>query len=121
MISDYLWARSVVLTSATVASVGVGLTIPLAFLSDIIIQRWQPTKESVVGGVSVLIGFLIVNFNTETDNDDLTANSSDVKPGESNSQEITAENPVSYQQRFIGEHYSYDEHSETFADKSVII
>merc|ERR1711957_319023 len=34
VLSDYLWARAVVLTSATVASVGVGLTIPMAFAAD---------------------------------------------------------------------------------------
>ena len=31
-LSDYLWVRAVILTSATVATVGTGLTIPLAFL-----------------------------------------------------------------------------------------
>jgi len=35
VLSDYLWARSVILTSATVATVGLGLTIPLAFVSDV--------------------------------------------------------------------------------------
>mmetsp|Transcript_12897 Transcript_12897/g.19620 ORF Transcript_12897/g.19620 Transcript_12897/m.19620 type:complete len:418 (-) Transcript_12897:90-1343(-) len=67
VVSDYLWARSVILTSATVASVGVGLTIPMAFVSDIIMGRWEPTIESVVGGLSVLAGFLIVNLYTNVD------------------------------------------------------
>mmetsp|Transcript_29080 Transcript_29080/g.42709 ORF Transcript_29080/g.42709 Transcript_29080/m.42709 type:complete len:418 (-) Transcript_29080:92-1345(-) len=67
VISDYLWARSVILTSATVASVGVGLTIPMAFISDIVMGRWEPTIESVVGGLSVLAGFLIVNLYTSVD------------------------------------------------------
>lgn len=34
VLSDYLWARAIVLTSPTVATVGLSLTIPLAFLSD---------------------------------------------------------------------------------------
>ena len=38
VLSDYLWARAVLLTSATVATVGLGLTIPLAFLSDAILS-----------------------------------------------------------------------------------
>ena len=65
VISDYLWARSVILTSATVASVGVGLTIPLAFLSDILMGRWEPDAASLIGGCGVLIGFLIVNAYTD--------------------------------------------------------
>lgn len=62
VLSDYLWARAVVLTSATVATVGLGLTIPLAFLSDWLLGRaGVTTPESVVGAFSVLIGFLLVN------------------------------------------------------------
>jgi hypothetical protein len=34
VLSDYLWARAVVLTTPTIATVGLSLTIPLAFLSD---------------------------------------------------------------------------------------
>ncbi len=62
VLSDYLWARAVVLTSATVATVGLGLTIPLAFLSDWLLGRsGVTTPESVVGAFSVLVGFLLVN------------------------------------------------------------
>ena len=34
ILPDYLWARAVIITSAPVASVGVGLTIPMAFVAD---------------------------------------------------------------------------------------
>jgi solute carrier family 35 protein F5 len=62
VLSDYLWARAVVLTSATVATVGLGLTIPLAFLSDWLLGRAAvTTPESIVGAFSVLVGFLLVN------------------------------------------------------------
>jgi solute carrier family 35 protein F5 len=63
VLSDYLWARSVVLTSATVATVGLGLTIPLAFLSDAVLGRrnvWDIT--SILGALSVLVGFVLVNY-----------------------------------------------------------
>jgi solute carrier family 35 protein F5 len=63
VLGDYLWARSVVLTSATVASVGLGLTIPLAFLSDIVLGRPNVLNVvSVFGALSVLTGFLLVNL-----------------------------------------------------------
>ena len=68
VLSDYLWARSVILTSATVASVGLGLTIPFAFLSDWLVGGIEPTLTSVTGAFSVLIGFILVNIDVENGN-----------------------------------------------------
>jgi solute carrier family 35, member F5 len=73
VLSDYLWARSVVLTSATVATVGLGLTIPLAFLSDVL---WMAKGEnifsvsSVLGALLVLAGFIFVNIGAEDANNE---------------------------------------------------
>ncbi len=59
VISDYLWARAVILTFAIVASVGLGLTIPMAFVADSIMG--DPDVEShlgdVLGAACVLFGF----------------------------------------------------------------
>lgn len=64
VLSDYLWARAIILTSATVATVGLGLTIPMALLSDIFIMGRgnliSPT--SIFGALSVLTGFVFVNI-----------------------------------------------------------
>ena len=51
------------MTSATVATVGVGLTIPLALLSDIfVMDRYDVTNtESIIGALFVMIGFVFVN------------------------------------------------------------
>ena len=63
VLSDYLWARSVVLTSATVASVGLGLTIPLAFVSDVFVGVEDVLNfESILGAGFVLFGFILVNM-----------------------------------------------------------
>jgi solute carrier family 35, member F5 len=71
VLSDYLWARAVILTSATVATVGLGLTIPLAFLSDVAMGRPDVLNvESVVGAVAILTGFLLVNIGQQKDNED---------------------------------------------------
>eukprot|EP00581_Thalassiosira_minuscula_P007901 CAMPEP_0183711618 /NCGR_PEP_ID=MMETSP0737-20130205/7091_1 /TAXON_ID=385413 /ORGANISM="Thalassiosira miniscula, Strain CCMP1093" /LENGTH=611 /DNA_ID=CAMNT_0025940175 /DNA_START=152 /DNA_END=1983 /DNA_ORIENTATION=+ len=76
VLSDYLWARAVILTSATVASVGVGLTIPMAFVADWIMGNDDETTGmqagEVAGAVFVLLGFLFVNVNVfcENNNDD---------------------------------------------------
>jgi solute carrier family 35 protein F5 len=66
-LSDYLWARAVVLTSATVATVGLGLTIPLAFVSDLIMGHGSILDAtSIMGAIAVLAGFILVNIGEET-------------------------------------------------------
>ena len=64
VLSDYLWARSILLTSATVATVGLGLTIPLALLSDLFVMDrgdvWS--FEGVFGAMLVMLGFVFVNI-----------------------------------------------------------
>eukprot|EP01038_Epipyxis_sp_PR26KG_P008033 gene8033-10886_t len=61
VISDYLWARSVILTSPTVATIGMSITIPLAMTSDFILNGFVPNSLSIMGAILVLIGFLFVN------------------------------------------------------------
>ena len=67
VLSDYLWARAVILTSATVASVGVGLTIPMAFAADWVMGNYTDTDGAgtgeILGAIFVLLGFLFVNVN----------------------------------------------------------
>lgn len=62
VLSDYLWARAVILTSATVATVGLGLTIPLAFFSDWFMGHDVVNAQSICGALFVLIGFALVNI-----------------------------------------------------------
>ena len=65
VLSDYLWARAVILTSATVATIGMSFTIPLAIISDYFIQHKAPTLFSVFGALFVVIGFMLVNVTRE--------------------------------------------------------
>lgn len=60
VLSDYLWARSVVLTSPTIATVGLSFTIPLAILSDFLIHGIVPTAYSFSGAILVIFGFIAV-------------------------------------------------------------
>mmetsp|Transcript_20756 Transcript_20756/g.30724 ORF Transcript_20756/g.30724 Transcript_20756/m.30724 type:complete len:363 (+) Transcript_20756:48-1136(+) len=62
VIADMLWARSVVLTTPTVASVGLALTIPLAFVTDFIFNDLVPNKLEVLGALLVVIGFGAVSL-----------------------------------------------------------
>lgn len=60
--SDYLWARAVVLTSPTVATIGMSITIPLAMTSDYLLGKGSPTGVSLLGAFLVVVGFLLVNI-----------------------------------------------------------
>ena len=64
VVSDYLWGRAVVLTSATVATLGLSITIPLALLTDTVLHpdTNMPTAPSIVGAVLVVAGFVCVNI-----------------------------------------------------------
>ena len=65
--SDYLWARAVVLTSPTVATVGMSITIPFAMLSDLLLQKTKSTPlGSLMGAGLVILGFCLVNVEPET-------------------------------------------------------
>jgi solute carrier family 35, member F5 len=73
VLSDYLWARAVVLTSATVATVGLGLTIPLAFATDVVMGRPNVLDvTSVVGAFAVLAGFVLVNLGQQKENEEFS-------------------------------------------------
>eukprot|EP00658_Telonema_sp_P-2_P037454 TRINITY_DN2693_c0_g2_i2.p1 TRINITY_DN2693_c0_g2~~TRINITY_DN2693_c0_g2_i2.p1 ORF type:complete len:277 (-),score=34.42 TRINITY_DN2693_c0_g2_i2:223-1053(-) len=61
VLSDYLWGRAVLLTSATVATVGLSLTIPMAFVYDIFFKDLKPDFLLVSGSLCVLLGFFCVN------------------------------------------------------------
>jgi len=69
VISDYLWARSIVLTSSTVATVGLSIAIPLAMVADFLVHGRAPTGLSSGGAVLVIIGFCLVNISRETESE----------------------------------------------------
>lgn len=61
VISDYLWAKSVLLTSPLIASLGLALTIPLAIIVDWALHGLRFTAVYCIGGICVLVGFILVN------------------------------------------------------------
>jgi solute carrier family 35 protein F5 len=68
VISDFLHFRAVVLTNATVASVGLGLTIPMAFCADYFIGASHiVSPESLLGAMAVLVSFVVVVIDTAED------------------------------------------------------
>eukprot|EP00977_Amphora_coffeiformis_P020858 scaffold8602_cov196-Amphora_coffeaeformis.AAC.16 len=67
VVTDYLLFRAVTLTNATVANVGLGLTIPIAFLADLIFKGIMFTHLQVAGALTVLAGFILVNWMNSLD------------------------------------------------------
>ncbi|GMI05171.1 hypothetical protein TrVE_jg12416 [Triparma verrucosa] len=61
LLSDYLWAKSVVYTSATVATVGLALTVPVAVLIDWI-EGGGVGWARLVGSGLVVVGFVGINI-----------------------------------------------------------
>ncbi|KAG7391158.1 hypothetical protein PHYBOEH_006785 [Phytophthora boehmeriae] len=64
VLADYLWTMSIMYTSTTVASVGLSLTVPMAFLSDWIVNDISPNYITLISSVLVLGGFVVIVINT---------------------------------------------------------
>ena len=70
VLSDYLWARALLLTTPLVATIGLSLTVPLAMLADAVIPAtWKsaaraaraPSPLGVAGACLVVGGFVAVS------------------------------------------------------------
>jgi solute carrier family 35 protein F5 len=70
VLSDYIWARAVVLTSPTVATVGMSITIPLAIMSDLVFKGIPLTLPSVGGSLFVIGGFVWVTYASEIEEEE---------------------------------------------------
>lgn len=64
MLSDYLWAKAVLLTSTTVATAGLTIQVPLAAIVDTITGH-SPPFMNYLGAVAVMIGFAGINIPAE--------------------------------------------------------
>jgi solute carrier family 35, member F5 len=56
-LSDVLWAKSVILTSPLVATLGLSLTTPLAMVADFFIHKSSFSPMYITGAVLVVLGF----------------------------------------------------------------
>lgn len=62
VISDYLWALSVLWTSPLVATLGMSLTIPVAMVADVLIHGRHYSAVYILGCIQVFAGFVIANL-----------------------------------------------------------
>lgn len=65
MLSDYLWAKAVLLTSSTVASAGLTIQVPLAAIVDTVTGNAPPFMD-YLGAIAVMIGFAGINIPSDT-------------------------------------------------------
>lgn len=61
MLSDYLWAKAVLLTTTTVATAGLTIQVPLAAIVDSLTGN-VPHLMDFLGAVAVIIGFVGINI-----------------------------------------------------------
>ncbi len=69
VLSDYLWAKSVVLTSALVGTIALSLTVPLSLIFDVAFKGVHITPAYAIGVVLVLFGFVVVNVDLARTNE----------------------------------------------------
>lgn len=65
VLSDYLWAKAVLLTTTTVASAGLTIQVPLAAIVDSVTGN-APSFMDYIGAAAVMVGFAGINIPSDT-------------------------------------------------------
>ncbi|KAJ8749534.1 hypothetical protein K2173_025729 [Erythroxylum novogranatense] len=65
VLSDYLWAKAVLLTTTTVATAGLTIQVPLAAVVDSL-KGHAPRLMDYLGAVAVMIGFAGINIPSDS-------------------------------------------------------
>lgn len=69
-LSDYCWARAVILTSPLTVTMGLSFTMPLAMFGDFIFKGKQITLWYMLGSILIVLSFVLINANSDSDTDD---------------------------------------------------
>ncbi|CAL9730969.1 thiamine-repressible mitochondrial transport protein Thi74p [Monosporozyma unispora] len=62
-LSDYCWAKAIILTTPLTVTVGLSFTIPLAMFGDFIFKGKKVTLCYVVGAILIFASFILINRN----------------------------------------------------------
>lgn len=65
VLSDYLWAKAVLLTTTTVATAGLTIQVPLAAVVDSLTGN-VPKLMDYIGAAAVMVGFAGINIPSDT-------------------------------------------------------
>ncbi|KAI4354404.1 hypothetical protein L6164_003268 [Bauhinia variegata] len=88
VLSDYLWAKAVLLTSTTVATAGLTIQVPMAAVVDTLTGH-APKLLNYLGAIAVMVGFAGINIpsdnfgksgeaSLESENENVQLNSEDI-------------------------------------------
>ncbi|KAL4535240.1 hypothetical protein Ndes2437A_g05967 [Nannochloris sp. 'desiccata'] len=75
VLSDYLWARAILLVGPTLATAGLSMQVPIAIVLDAIFHnpRWMHSLGTAVltflGGTVILVGFFALTASSSADED----------------------------------------------------
>lgn len=61
VLSDYLWAQAVLLTTTTVATAGLTIQVPLAAIVDAVMGN-APSATDYFGAAAIMVGFIAINI-----------------------------------------------------------
>ncbi|KAL2317985.1 hypothetical protein Fmac_031861 [Flemingia macrophylla] len=70
VISDYLWALSIIWTAPLVATLGMSLTIPVAMIADMVIHGSKYSALYIIGCIQVFAGFTLANLSDKISGSD---------------------------------------------------
>ncbi|KAL9275252.1 Solute carrier family 35 member F5-like protein [Drosera capensis] len=65
VLSDYLWAKAVLLTTTTVATAGLTIQVPLAAVVDTLTGN-APQPTDLIGAAAIMIGFTGISLPSDT-------------------------------------------------------
>ncbi|KAL3647643.1 hypothetical protein CASFOL_008611 [Castilleja foliolosa] len=65
VLSDYLWAKAVLLTTTTVATAGLSIQVPLAAIVDSLTGN-APHFLDYIGGAAIMVGFTGINIPSDS-------------------------------------------------------
>ncbi|ODQ81087.1 hypothetical protein BABINDRAFT_160497 [Babjeviella inositovora NRRL Y-12698] len=66
-VSDFCWAKAMLLTSPLTVTVGLSTTIPIAMIGDIWFKKIHTSFIYIFGAVIICVSFLIINNDEEED------------------------------------------------------
>ncbi|KAG0670279.1 hypothetical protein C6P45_002589 [Maudiozyma exigua] len=69
-VSDFCWAKAMLLTSPLTVTVGLSITIPVAMFGDILFKHKSMPLEYLLGGLLILGSFVIISKNTEAEEEE---------------------------------------------------
>ena len=62
VISDFCWAKSVVLLGPLITTLGITLTIPISMIVDNFYEDRSFSKEFIIGSVLILLSFFVMTY-----------------------------------------------------------